>query len=368
MPIGGLGEVGRNMTLVSWGGERIVVDCGVGFPRGTDRGGPVEQLLPDVELAGDGPIAAVLLTHGHDDHVAALGHLIRSGVPIGRIVGLPFTIALVRAKLAEAEVPLPPLVPVMPGQRVTTGAFGVEFVRVAHSIPDAAALAIETPAGTIAFTGDYKLDDTQHDRRRRADRARLGALGRAGVLALFADSTNAPRPGRTPSEETTAAPLAELVRSAPARAIVTCFASHIDRIDHTMRAADAAGRTVALLGRSMRRNVEVAERLGELRRPARPTVTPGRLAAERGRSSLVLCTGSQAEEFAVLARAARGEHPHLSSTARTRSSSRRGRCRATRRPSRCCSTTSRRAGRPSSRTTTRRSTSRGTRRRTRWRS
>jgi ribonuclease J len=199
----------------------------------------------------------------------------------------------------------------VPGQRVTTGAFAAEFVRVAHSIPDAAAIALETPVGMVVFTGDYKLDDTQRDRRRRVDRSRLAALGRAGVLALFADSTNAPRPGRTASEDSTAAPLEDVVQAAAGRVILTCFASHIDRIDHGFRAADATGRSVGLLGRSMRRNVEVADRLGELRRPARPVVPPPRLAGERARGSMVVCTGSQAEEFAVLGRAARGEHPHL---------------------------------------------------------
>ena len=312
LPVGGLGEVGRNMTVVSWGGERVVVDCGVGFPRGVDRGGVVEQLLPDVGVLHAAPIAAVLLTHGHDDHIAALGHLIRSGCPIGRIVGLPFTAALVRAKIGEdEELPMPPILTVQPGQRITTGAFGVEFVRVAHSIPDAGAIVLETPVGRLVFSGDYKLDTTQESPRRRADRRRLGAVGREGVLALFGDSTNADRPGRTGSEESTIRPIAELVESAPGRVVLTSFASNIDRIDHAVRAADATRRQVTILGRSMRRNLEIADRLGESRAPARPTIPPRALSGARPRGSLVVCTGSQAEQFSVLARAARGEHPHL---------------------------------------------------------
>ena len=309
-PIGGLGEVGRNMTILQWGEERIVVDCGVGFPSSGERDGVVEQLLPDVSSIADKPIAAVVLTHGHDDHIAALAHLIRSGAPIGRVIGLPFTIELVRAKLPDA-VPTPPVTIAVPGQSVTTGAFAFEFVRVAHSIPDAAAVAITTPIGVVVMTGDYKLDDTQANPRRRADRKRLGALGRAGVIAMFGDSTNAPEPGRTGSEDTTFDPLHDLVAAAPGRVIVTSFASNIDRVDHAIRAADATNRSVTLIGRSMRRNVAIAERLGELRAPRRDPVAARELDSVRPRRSLVVCTGSQAERNAVLARAARGEHPQL---------------------------------------------------------
>jgi len=310
MPVGGLGEVGRNMTVIDWGGERIVVDCGVGFPTTAERDGVVEQYLPDVRPLGREPIAAVVLTHGHDDHLAALAHLIRTGAPIGRIIGLPFTIELVRAKLAEG-VPSPPLVPATVGVPLTTGAFSFEYVRVAHSIPDAAAVAITTPVGVVVMTGDYKLDDTQANARRRADTKRLGALGRAGVLAMLGDSTNAAEPGRTGSEDSTIAPLLDVVRAAGGRVIVTSFASNIDRIDHALRAGDATGRRVTYIGRSVRRNVSIAERLGEITPPRADTVGPRELDTMQPQRSLVICTGSQAERNAVLSRAARGEHPQL---------------------------------------------------------
>ena len=308
--MGGVGEVGRNMTVIAWGGERVVVDCGVGFPSAGERNGIVEQLLPDVRPLGTGPIAAVVLTHGHDDHIAALAHLIRTGAPIGRVIGLPFTIELVRAKLPEG-VPAPPTVIASPGQIVTTGAFSFEFVRVSHSIPDAAALAIRTPIGLVVMTGDYKFDADASNPRRRTDRKRIAELGREGVLAMLGDSTNADQPGRTPSEDTTFDPLHDVVASAAGRIIVTSFASNIDRVDHAIRAADATNRSVGFVGRSMLRNVGIAERLGELRPPGRDPVPPRELESVRPRRSLVICTGSQAERNAVLARASRGEHPNL---------------------------------------------------------
>jgi ribonuclease J len=310
MPVGGLGEVGRNMTVLSWGEERVVVDCGIGFPDAGDRNGLVEQYLPDVSVLGGKPIAAVVLTHGHDDHIAALAHLIRSGCSIGKIVGLPFTIELVRAKLSEG-VPMPSTSIATPGRSITTGAFAFEFIRVSHSIPDASAVAITTPVGVVVMTGDYKFDTTIANIRRRTDRARLAELGRAGVLAVLGDSTNADELGRTASEDTTFDPIHDLVAAAPGRVVLTSFASNIDRVDHAIRAADANGRSVSFVGRSMLRNVGIAERLGELKPPGRDPVPPRELESLRPRRSLVICTGSQAERNAVLARASRGEHPNL---------------------------------------------------------
>jgi ribonuclease J len=311
IPVGGLGEVGRNMTVLDWGQDRIVVDCGIGFPAGgRDHTDGAEQLLPDMRPFAHAPIAAVFLTHGHDDHIAALAHLIRTGVPIGRIIGLPFTAELARAKLEEWG-PHPPVITARPGTPITTGAFSVEFVRVAHSIPDACALAITTPVGMILMTGDYKLDTSQWRETRRADRKRLGALGRAGVLAMLGDSTNAEKPGVTGSEDSTFDPIHDLVGAAPGRVIVTSFASHIDRIDHAVRAADSTGRRVTFLGRSVRRNTDIAQRLDEMAPPRADTLPPRELEGAPPRRSLVICTGSQAEHNAVLARASRGEHPHL---------------------------------------------------------
>ena len=296
------------MTVVEADGVRIVVDCGIGFPHGDDRGLGVETFLPDVRVMRGRPVDAVLITHAHDDHVAALAHLIRSGTPIGRIVSLPFSIAMVEAKLSEHDLPLPPLVPVRPGDRVEVGPVTAEFIRVAHSIPDPTAIALTTSAGTVVFTGDYKLDATGQDARRQVDRKRLTELGDAGVLAMLGDSTNAQLPGRTPSEATTIGPIGDVVEEAPGRIVLTSFSSQIDRIDHAIRAADRTHRQVMLLGRSMRRNVKIAERLEEIMPPNLPHLARREIG---GPKAMVICTGSQAEEFAVLGRASRGEHPDL---------------------------------------------------------
>lgn len=297
------------MMVVEHGDVRIVIDCGIGFPHGDERGLGVDIYLPDLRALRGQPVDAVLVTHAHDDHVAAIAHLIRSGTPIGRIVSLPFSIAMVEAKLAEHDMPLPPLQSVQPGDRVEIGAITAEFIRVAHSIPDASAIALTTPLGTIVHTGDYKLDATGQDVKRQVDRARLSALGDAGVIAMLGDSTNAPLPGRTPSEATTIEPLNDVIDEAPGRIILTSFSSQIDRIDHAILAADRTHRHVMLMGRSMRRNVRIAERLKEIHTPNLPTL--GRREIAGNPRAMVICTGSQAEEFAVLGRAARGEHPDL---------------------------------------------------------
>ena len=307
-PIGGLGEVGRNMMVIEHDDVRLVIDCGIGFPHGDDRGLGVDIYLPDVRALKGRPIDAVLITHAHDDHVAALAHLIRSGTPIGRMISLPFTTAMVEAKLSEHDLPLPPLQTVAPGEQIKIGSITVEFIRVSHSIPDPAAIAITTNLGTIVITGDYKLDATGQDIKRQVDRKRLTALGDAGVIAMLGDSTNAQLPGRTPSEATTIEPINDVIDEAQGRVVLTSFSSQIDRIDHAVRAADRTSRQVMLLGRSVRRNVKIAERLKEMAPPNLPTLGRRDIA---GVKALVICTGSQAEEFAVLGRASRGEHPDL---------------------------------------------------------
>ena len=302
-PIGGLGEVGRNMMVIEHDDVRLVIDCGIGFPHGDDRGLGVDIYLPDVRALKGRPIDAVLITHAHDDHVAALAHLIRSGTPIGRMISLPFTTAMVEAKLSEHDLPLPPLQTVAPGEQIKIGSITVEFIRVSHSIPDPAAIAITTNLGTIVLTGDYKLDATGQDIKRQVDRKRLTALGDAGVIAMLGDSTNAQLPGRTPSEATTIDPINDVIDEAQGRVVLTSFSSQIDRIDHAVRAADRTSRQVMLLGRSVRRNVKIAERLKEMVPPNLPTLGRRDIA---GVKALVICTGSHAEEFAVLARASRG--------------------------------------------------------------
>jgi len=265
IPLGGLGEIGLNMMLVECGPDILAVDCGLLFPDDEMLG--VDFAIPDFSYLKERRDAfrAVVLTHGHEDHIGALSYLLRDfPVPV---YGTPLTLAIARHRLAEnGLLDQADLRRYSPGDRIAIGGFTVEPIRVTHSIADGIGLAIETPIGTVVHTGDFKLDPNPVDRQ-QPDYSRFTALGDRGVLVLCSDSTNAGRPGRTGSETEVGQALAGRFAEAPGRIIVATFASHIHRIQQVLDLAAACNRRVALLGRSMVANVAVAQELGYLTVP-----------------------------------------------------------------------------------------------------
>ncbi|MGH7248636.1 MAG: ribonuclease J, partial [Pseudomonadota bacterium] len=312
-PLGGVGEIGMNLSIYGVGDSRrrdwLVVDCGVSFAAEEHLPG-VDLILPDIRylIEERKNVVGLVLTHGHEDHMGALIDLWpRLNVPV---YATPFTAALFEAKRAsEPGAPKIPINLVPLHGRLTLGPFVIEFVSVAHSIPESNALAIRTPAGTVLHTGDWKIDSTPLVGS-RTDAARLRALGDEGVLALIGDSTNAIREGRSPSEADVAKTLAELVRTAPGRVAVTTFASHVGRIRAVADAARAAEREVVVVGRAMERVVQVARETGYLDgvQDFRSAESYGYLAPDK---VVALCTGSQGEPRAALARIAEAEHPEI---------------------------------------------------------
>jgi ribonuclease J len=312
-PLGGIGEIGMNLSIYGFGDERrrqwLIVDCGVSFASEEHLPG-VDLVLPDIGylIEKRKNIVGLVLTHGHEDHMGALIDLWpRLKVPL---FATPFTAALFEAKrLSEPGAPEIPIKVVPLGGRLTLGPFTVDFINVAHSIPESNALAIRTPAGTVLHTGDWKIDPTPL-LGAPTDAAKLTALGDEGVLALVGDSTNAVREGRSPSESDVAKTLAELIRTAPRRVAVTTFASHVGRLRAVADAARAAEREVVLVGRAMERVAQVARETGYLDgvQDFRSVESYGYLPPDK---VLALCTGSQGEPRAALSRIARDEHPEV---------------------------------------------------------
>src|SRR3954462_13247394 len=258
IPLGGLGEIGKNMTVIEYGRNIIVVDAGVMFPSNDMPG--VDYILPDFNyiLERKELVRGIVLTHGHLDHIGGLQFLMQQiDVPI---YGTPFTLGLLESKFAELGIKAE-LRQLSEKQPLTLGSFTINAFHVTHSIPDCVGLVIETPVGKIVHTGDYKIDPTPVDGR-PTDFQRLADLTQDGVLALLSDSTNADRPGQTPSDKVVGQALEPLFWSAPGRIIVATFASHIYRIQQVIDAAHACGRQVALAGRSLNENVALAQRLG----------------------------------------------------------------------------------------------------------
>ncbi|WJL95287.1 ribonuclease J [Microbacterium sp. ET2] len=304
-PLGGLGEVGRNMTVFEFDGKLLVVDCGVLFPEEHQPG--VDLILPDFEPIRQrlDDIVGVVLTHGHEDHIGAVPYLLRlkSDIPL---IGSSLTLALVEAKLKEHRIK-PYSLTVAEGRREKVGPFDLEFVAVNHSIPDALAVAIRTPAGTVLATGDFKMDQLPLDGRLTDLRA-FARLGEEGVDLFLVDSTNADVPGFTPLERSIGPVLDQVIARAPRRVIVASFSSHVHRVQQVLDAAAAHGRRVALLGRSMLRNMTIASDLGYLHVPEGVLIDYKKARDLPDDKIVYMSTGSQGEPMAVLSRMANLDH------------------------------------------------------------
>ncbi len=308
IPLGGTGEIGKNLNLVRCDGEAVIIDCGISFP-GEDLPG-VDLVIPDPEylLSVRDELQAILLTHGHEDHVGALSYLLPR---LGKlpIYGTPLTLALIEQKLRERRLDAP-LHPVKPGVPFQVGSITVEPIRVTHSIPDCVAYALRTAEGIVVFTGDFKFDHTPVDGE-RTDFNHLARLGDEGVLLLLSDCTNAERTGWTPSESTVSDAYYTLFANAQGRILVTTFASNLHRLQQAIDMAQLYGRKVAVLGRRMEQNVDIAVQRGYLR------VEPGVLISARQiddyppEQILVLTTGSQGEPLSALSQIAADEYPRL---------------------------------------------------------
>jgi len=307
LPLGGLGEIGKNMTLIEYGDSIVVIDTGLMFPTAEMLG--IDLVLPDFgylrERADD--IEAIVLTHGHEDHVGALPYVLREiGMPPA-IYGGPLTIGLVRSKLEEHKLRDAPLEVIDTGEQIEAGPFGIEMIHVSHSIPNSRAVAITTPLGVVIATGDYKFDQTPVDGV-PADFSRLAELGQEGVLCLFGDSTNADRPGVAPSESTAGPALLDEFSRCDGRLIVTCFASNVHRVQQVIDAAAELDRRVALVGRSMRKNFNIASNLGIAEAPDGMLIQPREIEDFPDHKVIAISTGSQGEPLSALRRMAHGDH------------------------------------------------------------
>ncbi|MDR1999167.1 MAG: ribonuclease J [Frankiaceae bacterium] len=325
VPLGGIGEIGRNMTVFDYlppdaaegsRGRLLIVDCGMLLGKADAPG--VDLVLPDWSHYRDrlDEIDAIVLTHGHEDHIGAVPYLLqeRADIPI---YGSRLTLALLAAKLENRRLRAPDLRRVREGETVLVGGDGagaggwsLEFFAVNHSIPDALAVAITTGAGTVLHTGDFKMDQTPLDGR-LTDLPGFSRIGDKGVAMLLADSTNAEVPGFIPSEQSVGAVVASVIEKAQGRVIVACFASHVHRVQQTIDAAVATGRAVALVGRSMVRNMAIARELGLLRVPDGVLIDLREAEALPSRRLLLICTGSQGEPLSALSRMANREHQNI---------------------------------------------------------
>jgi ribonuclease J len=309
IPLGGLGEVGKNMMVYEIGGEIVIVDAGLAFPRDEHLG--VDLILPDFGYLKehDGRIRALLLTHAHEDHVGALPYLMRA-VRIPEIWGTKLTLGLIQSKLDEhGLLNVAELKEIDPDRGpVQIGPFRAEFVRMAHSVPDCVAIMLETAAGRILHTGDYKLDHTPVDGL-RTDVGKLAELGNRGIDLLLGDSTNAERPGVTGSERLVGEAFRHIIPIREGRVLVACFASNVHRMQQAVNVAVESGRKVAVVGRSMRKNMNISRNLGYLDAPDDAIIRPAELENLAPHEVLILCTGSQGEPMSALTRVAYNDHP-----------------------------------------------------------
>jgi ribonuclease J len=310
LPLGGLGEIGKNMTVFELDGRIVVVDVGLRFPTADMLG--IDLVLPDFAYLRDrvSDIEAIVVTHGHEDHLGALPWILRE---LGQenappIYGGGLTVAMARSKLDEHKLRDVRLEELDTGTTKQAGPFGIELVHMTHSIPDAAAVALHTELGTALVTGDYKFDQTPVDGQ-PADFPRLAELGQDGLLLLCGDSTNADRPGTSPSESGVGPRLEEVFSRCDGRIIVTSFASNIHRVQQVVDAATALGRKVALVGRSMRKNVNIGRQLGHIEVPEGMMIPPREIDDFPDHKLVIISTGSQGEPLSALRRMAHRDHP-----------------------------------------------------------
>jgi ribonuclease J len=307
LPLGGLGEIGKNMTVIEYDGRIVVVDTGLMFPTAEMHG--IDLVLPDFSYLRDraDDIEAIVLTHGHEDHVGALPYVLREIGEPPVIYGGLLTIGMVRSKLDEHKLSDAPLQELPAGEKVQRGPFGLELVHLAHSIPDMRGVLITTEVGSMLMTGDYKFDQTPVDGR-PADIPRLAEIGREGLLLLCGDSTNADRPGVAPSESSVGPALLQQFSRCKGRIIVTSFASNIHRVQQVIDAAVALDRKVALVGRSMRKNFNIASNLGMAKAPNGLFIQPREIENFPDEKVVVISTGSQGEPLSALRRMANNDH------------------------------------------------------------
>ena len=312
IPLGGLGEVGKNMTVFELDGEIVVVDSGLAFPRDEHLG--VDLILPDVNYLAErrDRVRAVILTHAHEDHVGSLPYLLRE-VRVPEVWGTRLTLGLAQSRLDEhGLLQAAELNEARPEDgHVQIGPFRIEFVRMAHSVPDCVAVMLESSAGRVLVTGDWKLDHTPVDGL-RTDVGRLAELGNTGIDLLLGDSTNAERPGFTGSERLVGEAFDQIIPRCHGRVLIACFASNVHRMQQAIDVGVRSGRKIAVVGRSMRKNLNIARSLGYIQVPEDALIKPAELDDHAPSEVLILCTGSQGEPMSALTRIAYNDHPAVS--------------------------------------------------------
>ncbi len=308
IPLGGLGEIGKNMTVIEYKDDIIVVDAGLTFPNSTQMG--VDVVIPDVTylVQNKEKIRGIVLTHGHEDHYGGVPYLLKKINT--KVYSTKLTSALLETKFEEHGLNKNLIKVVNYGQKIKFGEFEVEFIRASHSIPDAACIRVKTPVGTLLFTGDFKIDYTPIDGV-KMDLPRIAELGKEGILALFCDSTNVEREGYTLSERTVGDTLSNIFREAQARVIVATFASNLHRVQQIITGSEKLGRKVALSGRSMVTNVGVANELGYLKIKENTLININDINKYNPSEITIITTGSQGEPMSALSRLARGEHRQI---------------------------------------------------------
>ncbi len=306
IPLGGIGEIGKNMTAIRCGDQILVIDCGLAFP-GADQLG-VDLVIPDISYLKENAdkVQGIILTHGHEDHIGSLAFVLKElNVPV---YGTKLTIGFTKGKLSEYGVLAKAKLHTFTAtDKFKLGLFEIEPFRVAHSIPDAVGFAVHTPAGTLVHTGDFKFDQTPIDGQ-LFDIAKLTRIGQEGVLVLLSDCTNVERPGFVPSERTVSDTFDRVFRDAPKRIIMACFASNVHRVQQAVDMSVKFGRKVALMGRSMERNMEMAQQMGYLNIPEGTRIRADEIEDYFPQQVTVITTGSQGEPMAALSRMAVDDH------------------------------------------------------------